>query len=510
MNKTQCGIAYLEELVERLMARGERKLPTLMDLSRQAGVSNVPMQAAIREMVTRGVLQTRRGSGIYLAGTAGPASPSRRLPKWEKVARAIEDDIRDGVYRRGDVLPAAKELCRRYRVCPATLRKTLSSLVSTSIVEPDRRHYLVPGVRGTGDRSTIVAVAFGTTTHLVSSTSPRHSEALQSVEYACTAAGLRLKMEYYYFADDEQVSARGRALSFAPAELERVLGFIVFTRGLRPETIGRAMAGLATTGLPVAVHDVQGYFSEEPSRLRMRHSRVFPLAASSVAGEHMGRFVAGLGHRDVAYVGFSNTKWSEARREGLEAALRASLGGGTVHEYSLDEQVIADGTTPVAGEELIDTIGEQVLPDSLPGTPAAVANLRSNFFSSVRRTLAAWGHASALMASVAPVLRSVLRDRTITAIVCANDDLALAVAEVLKTMHVRVPHDISLAGFDNALPVFLYGITSYDFNNRGVAQAMVNYIIAPPRGPSRPHRSRLVEVGGFVHVRDSVRQVRVG
>ena len=57
-------------------------------------------------------------------GRLAPAEP----PRYVRVARAVRDAIAEGALPVGDRLPAERELCRRFRVSRATIRRALVEL----------------------------------------------------------------------------------------------------------------------------------------------------------------------------------------------------------------------------------------------------------------------------------------------------------------------------------------------------------------------------------------------
>lgn len=87
-----------------------------------------------------------------------------------------------------------------------------------------------------------------------------------------------------------------------------------------------------------------------------------------------------------------------------------------------------------------------------------------------------------------------------TAILAANDDMALGAIKALKDRGLRVPQDISVAGFDNANVghYFSPALTTLDTPIEQMIQCAVEQIVALPL--SRPERG----LTGVLVVRDSV------
>lgn len=65
----------------------------------------------------------------------------------------------------------------------------------------------------------------------------------------------------------------------------------------------------------------------------------------------------------------------------------------------------------------------------------------------------------------------------LTALVGANDQVALACLDQLRTRGIDVPKAISVAGFDDLLAAFSTELTSFGLNPQTGAQAMLNHLL---------------------------------
>jgi len=139
--------------VESLMASAgaEARLPTVVELAGQAGVSPGAMWRVVNRLAREGVLVARPRSGIRL-GTER-ALPDRGQPvaasvpagqKWQRVRIAVESDLLRGKYPAGELLPPVKQLRGMYGACYATVRKALDSLVAGRLLAG-----ALPGLAGT-------------------------------------------------------------------------------------------------------------------------------------------------------------------------------------------------------------------------------------------------------------------------------------------------------------------------------------------------------------------------
>lgn len=82
----------------------------------------------------------------------------------------------------------------------------------------------------------------------------------------------------------------------------------------------------------------------------------------------------------------------------------------------------------------------------------------------------------------------------VTAVVCANDLLALAVWQVAEERGLRIPQDLSLIGMDNILPAAYKGMTSVATPFDQVGEAAVDAVLALLRGEDSLAVSRILPV----------------
>ena len=92
----------------------------------------------------------------------------------------------------------------------------------------------------------------------------------------------------------------------------------------------------------------------------------------------------------------------------------------------------------------------------------------------------------------------------LTAWVCANDGIAVIAHDFLVEKGLSVPGDVSLVGFDDSADSFYRGLTSYNFNSRGVAQALLTHLLDRGRSRELWGQRTDVTIEGFVHDRRSV------
>lgn len=96
------------------------------------------------------------------------------------------------------------------------------------------------------------------------------------------------------------------------------------------------------------------------------------------------------------------------------------------------------------------------------------------------------GQSSLRRGIITPLIDKALEISEATAWVAANDGVALECMDLLRKRGVRVPRELSLAGFDNTLEAFFQKVTSLDYNAPALMRSMVEHLLAPRRAAARP------------------------
>jgi DNA-binding LacI/PurR family transcriptional regulator len=107
-----------------------------------------------------------------------------------------------------------------------------------------------------------------------------------------------------------------------------------------------------------------------------------------------------------------------------------------------------------------------------------------------------------------PLLEDAYRRKDVTAWVGANDHIALRAVEFLSARGVRVPEDISVAGFDNTHAAFQGNLSSYDFNAPGIVHRLLEHVVGPARAGVRNAAGEPSEIEGMVIERMTTARAR--
>lgn len=302
----------------------------------------------------------------------------RRVPCYQQCAAFIAQSIEEGRYSIGEFLPPERELSRQFCVNRLTLRKGLQELVKRGVLE---------SVPGSGNR---VVLKQGTRreARVIGCVMKRH-------------VGVRTLSPYYadiFGGIESAVTETGYSLVFSSVKDDDLWAFDGTSRVL-PQAINPNLSGVLMVG---------GVCDELAAAYRRRGADVVYVdrcvvdrGLSSIVPDNRGgayemaRYLLGLGHRRIAFLGARLDPVVAARMEGLAAAL--------------DEAGLA-----FREEDFI--VGDYEI------RPACLA---------VRRFLAE------------------RKGDLPTAIMAVNDEAAMGALKAVQEAGLHVPRDISVAGFDD-------------------------------------------------------------
>lgn len=486
----------LEETVETIKAlaadpawRSRGYLPGLRDMARMAGCSHYTMWKAVKILEGRGILEVRPGRRIRIPRPEDEDDEQGGQPeldpaqagvqyKWERLRRQIEMDILSGTFRPGETLPTLKELGARYGASFLTLKKALRALEGGVILHGGPGAYSVAPLRPP-PRSTLAYLAWGDEAGQLKFGTPFDHEILGSLGNECARTGIRLEKLLYVPAGDKLLFHHGRrAQASLPDFCREAFGFLVRTvcsRDIVPDLVPR----LCALGKPVAVLDEMG--SSHLAKLQSRYPNlaVFRHTISGTPARQMGAYLAGLGHKEIAFISpFHSTSWSLNRLNGLQDCFRSLGPGYRVHPYTLD-------------------LGYQ-LPDEEKGEKGGAVETLYQGIEKVKKSWKAeYPGMDGILDKIRPHLRSVVwnewvqeqlttvldlayKRKETTAWVAADDDTALMVMEYFRVKGLRPAKDMTLVGFDDTAEGARYDLTSYNFDFPRFFHGVVMRLLDPP------------------------------
>ncbi len=474
---------YLGALVSRMRARGETRLPSYRELGHRAGVSTVTLWKGLRTLAASGLLRHESGKW-FVAGTASAHAAERsrerscHLPVWEHVRQGIVAGIEHGTYVAGSGLPGCKQLCERYGVAPATVRKALQALLASQTLQRRGRWYRValPGTTTVG--ASVFLVAFGR--GQIEMGTPRTRDNLRAVESLCARHSLRLRVVPFAPLPSD-TGAQLEGLQGVLHEHGNAVGAIVWDIGLGESVLTSVVELLLGKGLPVA------FVSESDTvaapACNTSALQVFATGSSPADGAVVGRFLISRGYGRAAYVSpYGSARYSQRRRDGLIDAYERAGKYGAVSVFE-EQRVVDSASLSAAARREIRSVYEHY------GALEYAA-----FREMVRRRLDA--------PRLQGLFERAIADPEAHVWVCNNDTVAVEALRFLRRHDVAVPQATAVVGFDDSLEAFVERLSSYSFDPSGLAQATLNFLLTynhRGRNRSRP----TISLEGYVNERQT-------
>jgi DNA-binding transcriptional regulator YhcF (GntR family) len=542
MNSQQPAVSKAMRFIKDDIQSGEWKhghrLPSVRRLALLAGVSMVSMWKALHGLAGEGIICFDPGTGRAIAGpTPHPKTSFQPLQaqKWEQICSELENQIIFGELSTTRFIPSAGELAARYGVHRHTMKKALHKLHRTGLVRPYRKQFEVLGTRH-GTSATSITLVVNADAKSIPRIYGTLREFVQALESLSTRNNLRLSVLGYNILNPTKFLKTVH-------KQKNNLGHIVWIGESYDSQDREAFTEFAVSAaknVPVAVIDERGDFFASNPGICSSMLRIFTLAAHK-AGEDLGRALLSLGHTKVGFCSIcSSAWWSAARFKGLCAAYgKAGFPDGVVAftsnnkfgpysailafaGISLQQRRAMLNINPTTNEftkkeslqRYSELLGREEAPLVAPDASASIKSLLSIMLRELKE------HPSAdylprldyfiyeYMVNEGtgylcrPLLDSLLDCHEITAVVGANDAIALQVLRYFQKKGTTVPGKISVCSFDNSGEAFDKGLTSYSFDMPKVAKMASSFLIEPERF-SRAIRENPLEVQGSVILRKS-------
>jgi DNA-binding FadR family transcriptional regulator len=448
----EAALRLLRAGLARGVFRDGDRLPTMVDLARQARVSKASMSKAVSTLVREGLLDARRGRGIVLTRDRAEPAPAARAPtRTEHIAKEITRGLLCGAYGPSHVVPSLKELQASYGAGSRSVRRALESLRRRGLVVPHGRGYRLRGQAPTPGPKTLVLIV-GRETHEHLRWSYQRSffyPLLYALERECSQRNVRLEVERYPWRMSELVRRTGVIAHFVALDAEP-----------DRETI-HLISHLMTLGAPVLVFRDHAHAAFQA--LPASKDLVFFDCSDMAAGYHVGRYLLALGHRRVCFLRRSlPAPWCVDRLSGLERAFELTKEPGGISVVDLDAVVApvprrAVGRSPEWKAKLL--------------SPSATCN--------------------------------------VTAWVASDDGVVIDhIVPLFDRRGMTLADAPPIVSFNDQAEAFDLKLTSYNFNAPGLAAAVVSHAVVPaalrrsPRG-----RDPVIHIEGYLVDRGSLRAV---
>jgi DNA-binding transcriptional regulator YhcF (GntR family) len=499
----------------------QQKLPPIRLLAQEAGVSFVTMWRAVNQLKESGIITGNKSGYANLINRDAEQKHKESLPGsggtqlfsepenvlWEKVKNRLKKDILSGRYAQGLPLPSCKELMYHLDVSFRTLKKSLRALETEGMIKTFKKGYAVPTITISEAHSRVVAVGCGWKDGKIWA-DYQDKNYFRILESECLQSKIALDVIVYFRQDNHLCFIHSATRKPYDLGNDNILGivYIIANLEVNPEEV---LMELSSFKKPVAVLDVVGCVNVSSGSRRNRLVQFFTTTASPFPGKIVARYLIGLHHTRIAYLSpFHMASWSKIRYENCASVYRDAGFPDGVKPFVL-------GRYAYQWDYLRDARSREDLQSLISQYTQWKEYAHSNFFKkfgnisySVSKYLTEWNCASGeIYKKMLPLFEKALSDRGISAWVMANDFAATLAHDYLKGKNVRVPGDLSIISFDNTLDAMEYQLTTYDFNNPGIVNMMLRYVLSPSTIPVS-QRSQFVEVEGTIVTRRSTAPAR--
>ncbi len=497
-------------LASRRLREGSSLLPGVRETASLLGCAGATVVAALKLLAAEGVVDAvpHRGTRILRAPDVSfphaprssplPASRSRRLTE------ALLRDLHSGsLATPHDSLPGLKQLQARYGAGRALLSASLNTLLAQGALQRYGRRYHMRSTLTSTLHVRLVAVGdnraeLGQQTH-------HQLPLLAAVEDECRERGLSIRVHVLNRrfgrptlprADEHELVAAIRGSTVA--------GCLVWNMFMGPALQRRLQELLSLHAVPVAYLDDGGTQDAEQVAALPKHWQTFSVSQSAHSGQVAARYLVERGHRRMAWIdAYPEADWSRRRLQGVRGACLALL-GQPPRVLHARRQPARPQRSP-HDQKLFREL--QSLAGRLSFAPRSQPFLRE-YVDEVSNPVERQQHREEMRRILEPMLEEACRDEGLTAWIAPNDSIAVECLSFLRSKRVRVPGHVSLVGFDDSQLAVRQHLTSFCHNPRGLAAAMVNYLLDPTGTRAAWSGTPVIEVPGFMRERRTVAVLR--
>lgn len=124
--------AALEQRIRSGSLKPGDRLPSESAVAVEFGVARGTAREALKHVEAVGLVDSLPGVGRVIRG---PGQATDRRPLFHQIAAKLEDEIHQGVYEAGTLMPSEAVLEQRFRVSRTTIRNALRVLDGKNLVE---------------------------------------------------------------------------------------------------------------------------------------------------------------------------------------------------------------------------------------------------------------------------------------------------------------------------------------------------------------------------------------
>lgn len=462
--------AYITKLIKESSVT---TLPSLREIAKHCNVCPATVSKVITLLKKQHNLVSQWGHEIRVKKEVSEKSvPENRQMKgkWQQLRDVLINDYIDCHQKTGVMLPAKKELQNRYNVSWQTLSKALEPLLASGKIEVSGGRLRICNQKIKRRwKPRIVVICAGSASGLPKVVSEREREFFQYLTIEASQKQVELEFVIYEDWGGEPVfyPFNYQACSKLPED-DAVLGYVVSSWHMK--SLADCIYRLLPSEKPLAV------WVEHPTDMQTltirRQLAYFNIGYSRNAGVQIAEHFLKLGHREIAYLSpFHDSLWSKARLSGIIETFGKQDSSFRVHpmlitaaksEWDYTEQVMNS-------DDSINMQQSKVMTDKFPFFLGARIEHFHNEYIHLHRDLL-------ILNTIQSHLDYIIKNPVITAVIAANDLSALLALDYFKGRGIKIPLQISLAGFDNSFNALVNGLTSYSFDTYSMIRAMITHI----------------------------------
>lgn len=516
MNQHEKAIAFLNNALKNGRWKPGDRLPNLVLLGKEAGVSHPVMGSAAQCLSKEGLLSVLRCSGIRVPlpdGNEKEATAGEYIEKWKKVRTNIINDLLGRALDSSSPLPSIQELCHRYSVSYPILKKALCSLEKEGLLSSYKRTYklkLFPAQANT----TKILVLFPFSQDKLNKNainlqekgfeiSFRGIEILQKLEQMSNTQNITFDVWGYSILNNQPTFFNPElSICNSIKNIKSYFGIILINMYMNVPDFNWMVSMLALSSIPISIFDEAWDITHLLPKTKNNQVRIFNISKSDLDGPKMGQHLLKLGHQKIAYISpWFKDGWTKNRYNGLCKAFsmvsdKNQVSLFTDHRYPvgtihLENEIFYEMPSL---EEVVRSY--KMLPDE-QGKYFAV-EMTNLFYAIIGQ--------NRIGAFVEPLFEKALAQPDITAWVCSDSRMAFSALRFLHKKVVAIPGKISVAGFDDNPEAYTAGLTTYNYDVQGITQTMVAFISNPSLFPEK--QGIFIEKNGFLVPRQSTGPAR--
>jgi len=501
---------YIKNTIEELRSSGNYRLPPHRIMAKEAGVPRAILSQVVREMVERGQLKTMGKWGTLLPEFSPKQEKKSQSQgcKWQRIFKVLQQSIFNGDFPTGSLLPSTKELCYTYSVHALTIRKALHALLNNGLVEPYKRGYRVTQRTVKREANTLLLVKRAHIDPADEFFNSFETLFVRLLQAECRKKGINLKIVLLRYVEKNIVPLKG---SYGELEHElsgsSILGFIILTSAIRHADFPLVTGALDRFNLPMAIIDQHSTKTLQNCNLTGKQAMIFRLNHDIHAGEEVMRYLLSRGHTKVCYLSIYHGKdWSQHRLKGCRNVL---AGENRAEQELIYLSADMEPSKNQLAESFRDPARKKLLYKELYPLQTSPEPMHRELYETILHDSQVGCAINRMVRKkmINKLIKNKIRDKSITAWICADDMIAHFLCSLLEEKGITVPRDLSIISFDDDLPAAVRNLTSYNFDVFRILNSCLAWLLQTP-SLFRHNQKGIVEIPGFINERNSVKNLK--